>query len=390
VKYSKPGYVTKIISGINLTAGVVTIQNAQLAPLVSFVYNVHVYEVGTGTPIANANVWINNVDFSYSASTDAFGNAAFPAVFADVYNMTVGHWGHVTSCTQNNSISGSGSVNVGLMPGYYDDFVFNFGWIRTGSATSGKWERVVPIGTINSGDKANADVDDSTDCSTYAYVTGNGGTGAGQYDVDNGSTTITSAIFDLTGYTNPTINYSRWFYVGGGGNNPHNDSITIFLKDVTNAPVMIDFAYDSITGMSGWFQKSFLISNYFPPSSTMQLVVTTRDRSPGHIVEGGLDKFFITGSPVGIEEQTFSTMQMSAYPNPFTNDITIKYDLVNSISSKALIELFDVTGRVVEQLSVNQNKGVILLSPKINAGIYYVRISDGTELSKPLKVVKVK
>jgi len=120
------------------------------------------------------------------------------------------------------------------------------------------------------------------------------------------------------------------------------------------------------------------------------LVVTTRDRSPGHIVEGGLDKFFITGSPVGIEEQTFSTMQMSAYPNPFTNDITIKYDLVNSISSKALIELFDVTGRVVEQLSVNQNKGVILLSPKINAGIYYVRISDGTELSKPLKVVKVK
>jgi len=387
VKYSKAGYKTKIISGINLAAGQLTIQNVQLAPLVSFSYNIHVQEVGTGTPISGANVWLMNSDFSFTATTNANGDAALPAIFADTYELIVGHWGHITSCTQNNSIASTGVTTVQLMPGYYDDFVFDFGWVRTGSAPKGRWERVVPIGTTDGGKPANAGYDDTTDCSTYAYVTQNGGTGAGQNDVDNGSTIITSPVFDLTGYTNPSINYSRWFYVGGGGNNAPNDSITIFLKDATHN-VLMDFAYDSITGMSAWFQKSFLISNFMPPSSTMQLIVVVRDRNPGHIVEGGFDKFYITGAPVGIDEQISKAGTLKAYPNPFNTDISISYDVLDN--KKSAIQIVDVTGRVVELIPLTQNKGNILLTPEINAGIYFIRIVSENKSSEFLKIVKMK
>ena len=62
--------------------------------------------------------------------------------------------------------------------------------------------------------------DDSQDCGVQAYITGNGGGQVGNDDVDDGTTVLTSPIFDLTAYGDPHVTFERWFFNDGGSSNP--------------------------------------------------------------------------------------------------------------------------------------------------------------------------
>ena len=55
--------------------------------------------------------------------------------------------------------------------------------------------------------------------------TGNDNTGGtiGGNDVDGGHTTLTSLMYDLTDYTNPTFTYFRWYTNSPPTSNPSND-----------------------------------------------------------------------------------------------------------------------------------------------------------------------
>ncbi len=91
----------------------------------------------------------------------------------------------------------------------------------------------------------------------------------------------------------------------------------------------------------------------------------------------------------GIKDGIVFNALLSAYPNPFTNEITIQYDL-NEGNYSSTIQVYDITGKVVEQLNLNENKGIVVLNPKINAGIYFVRIINIAGASAPIKIVKLK
>jgi hypothetical protein len=68
------------------------------------------------------------------------------------------------------------------------------------------WERGEPIGTGFGNTISNPDEDIPNDVGDFCYVTGNGGGDAGNDDVDDGSTILTSPLMDLTGMENPTMN----------------------------------------------------------------------------------------------------------------------------------------------------------------------------------------
>lgn len=389
VRYSKPGYYTKIISGITLAAAVVTIQDVELSPIATFALTGQVTEQGTGNPIANANVQIVNSSFNFNTTTDGSGNFTFPAVYADNYEIIAGHWGHVTSCMQNVSINSSSSpITIQLAKGYYDDFTFDFGWTVSGNATAGMWVREVPVATFSGPVPSNPGMDDSTDCSNIAMVTGNNTGSVSNDDVDNGSTIITSPIFDLTGYTDPYLDYTRWFYNGSGSSTP-NDSLKIMLNNGTTT-ALVEFAVGTTVGNSTWIHKSFKISNYITPTATMRAIVRTADNAPGHLVEAGFDKFLINEGPTGIAENSLIASSISAYPNPFSNDITISYNLNTKVSSDASLIITDITGRFVVTEKITTDKGIITLSPEINSGIYFVSISNGGKKLSTIKVVRTK
>jgi len=88
---------------------------------------------------------------------------------------------------------------------FADDFQTNQGWSVTNSFSldSGQWERGLPAGTGRFGDPT-SDFDGSGRC----YLTENA---VGPSDVDGGSTTLVSPVFDLTGLTDVHAVYSRWY-----------------------------------------------------------------------------------------------------------------------------------------------------------------------------------
>jgi len=390
VTYSKPGYFPKTITGLSLTPGNVTLQNVALVQMATYSISGQVLIAGTSTPIPNANVLIANSDFTYTAVTDAGGNFNLPNVYADDYEITAGKWGFVTSCASNQTINGgTGSLVIELAAGYYDDFVFDNGWSVSGTASSGAWVRGVPVGTFNGSAAANPGADASSDCGEIAFVTGNGGGAAGNDDVDNGPTSMVSPTFDLSTYTEPYVHFKRWFYNGGGSGAP-NDTLRVLMNNGITT-VSLDLAVASTPGNSSWVSKSFKISDYLAPTSSMKMIVRIVDKAAGHVVEGGFDHFMITeGALTGISEDAENKTAISAYPNPFTTETTIAYDLNGALSQHAVMNLMDVTGRIVQSIKLNETKGAIKLSSSINQGIYFVTIVNGNEHYAPVKIVKMK
>jgi choice-of-anchor B domain-containing protein len=390
VTYSKPGYYPKTISGISLSAGVVINQNVALVQMPTYVIAGQVLVAGSATPIPNADVLIRNANFTYQTVSDAGGNFNFPAVFADNYETYCGKWGYVTSCAQNQVINGgTGMITFELSTGYYDDFAFNNNWNVLGTASSGAWVKGVPVGTLNGSVAANPGADYNSDCGNEAFVTGNGGGAAGNDDIDNGPTSLISPLFDLTTYTDPYLYFSRWFYNGGGTGAP-NDSLTVFINNGTSTSVL-DIAVASTAGNSTWKNKSYKISDFIVPSATMKLIVRAVDKSPGHVVEAGFDHFMITeGLLTGISTETDDKALISAYPNPFSNETTIAYEVNSPLAKNASLNLYDLTGRVIQSIPLNAMKGTIALSNSLNSGIYFVSIVNGEEHFAPVKIVKTK
>ena len=305
IRFSKPGYFSKIISGISLTNGVVTVLNAQLKSMASFTVTGQVTELGTGNPIPDAGVLIENIDFQYNVTTDSSGNFTIPNFFQGNYEATAGKWGYITQCLVNQAITQiNNTVLIELDKGIYDDFTFDFSWTVTGTAATGIWERGKPVGTdYNGTGDANPGVDVSQDCSDFAYVTGNGGVSAPFDDVDGGNTVLTSPVFDLSSYTCSFFNYYRWFFNDGGAGFP-NDTLHVKITNGTTT-VTVESVDASSAGNSSWVFRSFKVSDYITPTATMQVIFETSDLpGSGHLVEAGVDKFEIINSDLTVDLTT--------------------------------------------------------------------------------------
>ena len=389
VTISCPGYTTKVFTGVVLAPGVVTNLNAQLVPLSTVAVNGTVQDAVTLAPIVAAGVLITDPTNTYNFVTDGTGNfSSCNVVGGTNYDIYAGHWGYTTYCATNQTINlSTPTLLYQLNEGYYDDFTLNFGWTVNTTASTGAWERGVPLGTTNGADLANPGVDDATDCYTMAYVTGNTGTTGSDQDVDGGATTLTSPIFDLTGYVNPALNYTRWFYNGGGSGTP-NDSLNIYLTNGLTT-VLFETVVETSPLNSTWVQKSYDITTLIAPTANMKVIVRTADAGPGHITEAGFDKFYITNF-VGINENIASNNSVSVFPNPFTNETSISYELKNSLTANATLILTDVTGKIVATFGLTQAKGTIMVSPDLSAGVYFVRIANGGEITTPVKILKMK
>lgn len=392
VTFSKTGYISQTISGVILSSGIITTLNVQLVP-VNNVFNVNglTTDATSTNPISNVSVNISDPANSYNFTTNGSGTfSSCTLLSANDYNVIVGKWGYNTYCASNQTIDFlNNNLAYPLTEGYYDDFSLDFGWTVNSIASTGAWQRGVPLGTNYNNIAANPGVDDSTDCSNMAYVTGNSGVTSSDQDVDNGATTLTSPLFDLTGYTTPFLDYSRWFFNDGGSGTP-NDSLSIYLSNGINT-VLIEFVLSTSPGNSTWVQRSFKISDYISPTASMQLKVRTSDNNPGHIVEAGFDKFLISEGPTGIaESNTGNNTLISVYPNPFEEKASIVYELKNKLVEGAVIEIADITGRIVTSIVLSQINGTIALNSSLIAGIYFVRVINGNERVEPVKIVKMR
>lgn len=367
VTFSALGYLSTTVTGVQFVSGQTTVVDAQLIPLVAFAQGGTVIEEGTNAPIAGADVMLVSDDFTYTATTDGSGNFNVPAMFAGDYVVTAGNWGHVTVCLPVQQIDqNTGGLIITLPIGWYDDFTFDFGWSEDGDAGTGAWERGEPVGTTSQGDPVNPEEDVNDDCTDQAMVTGNGGGQAGNDDVDDGETVLTSPVFDLTSYMNPAVRYSRWFYNGGGQGAP-NDEMIVELSNGTDT-VMIDLVDDGSPGMGSWVSVGWGDWAALSPTANMQLIVTIADEAPGHLVEGGLDHFYVQEmSGDGIEEVT--ALSFEVYPNPSAGVFTIS----TSAGGNKRLEVLDAQGRAVASYTMT---GQLTTEHELATGVYSLRLTD--------------
>ena len=177
---------------------------------------------------------------------------------------------------------------------FSDNFESAGDWSVSGSATAGQWERGEPLGT-----GAQPEVDVSVDPLFNCFFTGQGfnANQAGEADVDNGETILTSPAISTLGVAAPYVSYWRWYDNSRGGS-PNLDVMRIDLSNdngVTWVPLEVvgpatnnrggwNFARISLAGVAG-----------FVPSAQTRFRFIAEDINPGSVVEAALDEFTVGG-----------------------------------------------------------------------------------------------
>lgn len=289
VNFTANGYEPKTVPA-TLENGVVTILDVALNPLSNFTFSGKTIRSSDGSPIAGAQVVLTDGTNEFTATSDANGDFDFPGVFGGNYTLYAGAWGYVTKQLSNLQIgSGTSSVTMALSKGYYDDFILDFGWAATGTATTGRWERGEPVGTVNGNNQSNPDFDLNNDLGDKCYVSGNDGGDAATDDVDGGTIILTSPVMDLTTFNQPVLKYTPWFFNAGGNTTP-NDNFTIKISNGTQTVTL-----ETITQSgSAWkAEREFDLLPLIPLTNNMRVIFESGDTNPGHLVEAAVDLFKI-------------------------------------------------------------------------------------------------
>ena len=183
------------------------------------------------------------------------------------------------------------------------DFENDHNWYVESDATAGLWESGIPNGTSEQGGLDNLDFvvqtnEDHTEDGEICFITGNESvdiSSTGADDVDGGSTTLYSDIYNLSDYNDVLLTYWRW-YTNNLGNNSGND--------IWNVQVSSDSGINWVNlentteSLNQWHEKRFVLSQYIDLTSEVQFRFTASDifndgdnGSGGSLVEAALDDF---------------------------------------------------------------------------------------------------
>ena len=169
------------------------------------------------------------------------------------------------------------------------------GWARdTGGDTAGAglWERVEPVG-ISAGDTQVVPEEDHTPAGTLCWITGQDSPGGSQggNDVDGGTTTLLSPVYDLSTYATASVSYWRW-YTNDTGFSPGEDWWVVQVNDGSGWQDLERLQ----TSERNWLFFEFNLESVITLTSTVQFRFEASDIGSGSVVEAGVDDFSLTGS----------------------------------------------------------------------------------------------
>jgi hypothetical protein len=356
----------------------------ELVPLITFTLQGTVEDTN-GTPIPNVQISINGPQQSQT-TTNGIGQFSLNSFLEGTYELFIGAWGYHPVCISNQQFTTNGGPYVyQLEAGYSDNFELDLGWTVSGSPDTGDWERGEPNGTTYQGGQANPD-NDTQDCGEMAFITGNDGGQVGNDDVDEGVTTLSSPLFDLSNYSDPYLSFERWFFNEGGFGTP-NDSLIIELSNGTQS-VVLDVADQNDPNESEWTYREFRLSDLIPTTSLMQLKVRAMDENGGHLVEGGFDNFLVWDSiQSNASIQSAATIEaISIFPVPFKNEINIK---LGQTLETVQVEIFELSsGKCVER-GVYKQTNSIQINNFFSRGVYLIKVIEDKQLIAQRKIVKI-
>ena len=270
------------------------------------------------------------------------------------------------------------------------------------NATTGIWLLEIPIPSVTV-DVATGTIvqtgDQVTPAGEYCFFTGNGtvGGGIGENDVDAGRTTLQTTTIDLSSFINPVISYYRWYTNSPpGGANPGADYWQVRMSN--NNGSTWTYVENTKTSDMRWRRNAFHVSDYMTPTAQMKLQFIASDSlrptvnlNGGSLVEGALDDFIVYEDVIiGVEENTVSVFNVTAFPNPTTEATRIQFQLSKLESIEVLV--LDAVGRTIHSIPAReygmQLQNITIPSEKWAKGSYQVVLRSNRNNISTIQIIK--
>jgi carboxypeptidase T len=169
---------------------------------------------------------------------------------------------------------------------FSDDFETDKGWTTPGTAdtaTTGRWELGNPAATNSGGAKQlGTTVSGVNDLVTGAAA----GTSAGAFDIDGGTTSITSPPIQLTGGTHYNLSLS-WYLAYGS-----NSSSADFFRVQVGGQTLLQ-RLGAAANLNGAWASSTVSLDAFA-GQTIRITISAADASTASLVEAGVDDVRVT------------------------------------------------------------------------------------------------
>ncbi|MBC7833532.1 MAG: hypothetical protein H7Y88_00340 [Phycisphaerales bacterium] len=164
------------------------------------------------------------------------------------------------------------------------------GWtlgVAGDTASSGQWVRGNPNGTIAQPENAHSPV------TCFFTGQGNPGGGDGAADVDGGFTRLVTPAIELSGQTNATIGYWRW-YSNNGGASPGQDVFRVEVSDDGAAWTAVETVGPGGAGTSGgWVYHEFEAGDVVELTSQVRVRFIAEDAGAGSLIEAAIDDMVV-------------------------------------------------------------------------------------------------
>ncbi|MFC1572083.1 FlgD immunoglobulin-like domain containing protein [Candidatus Eisenbacteria bacterium] len=227
------------------------------------------------------------------------------------------------------------------------------GWVvdleGSDDAATGAWECVDPNGTM-----AQPEDDWTPDPGICCWVTGNAAPGevASTNDVDQGTTTLFSPVYNLAGATYAKAKYWRW-YSNDQGANPNTDLWVVQARNNGGSWIDIENAQDN---QNLWVSRSADLIGIFGVGAlgNVQFKFIASDTGTASLVEAGIDDFAILTSisSASVEGGSGGAAQFALYgsrSNPIMGPSEISFEV--PAAAQVRLALYDVTGRGVRTIA---------------------------------------
>lgn len=304
-----------------------------------------------------------------------------------MFPLTVGSWGYRATVVPLSIRANGQTITITVNRGYHDNATLDLGWNYQSSddtTTTGRWVRIVPyLGYIGSG-WIHPATEPSGNPRGSIFVTGSPPIGAPPQlgDVNNGTTTLTTPLMDLSAHTDPEIRFDLWS-VHYRRDSLDTDSLRIDLSNDSGATwtsLLIE-----ADGREGWRPMAYRVASYLNPTATMLMRVRVSDLRGLSLVNCAMDNFEVTGAPTSAPRSPRAdwTIRLTAIPNPAFTTTTIVVG-VDIPTTQGEVSLIDLRGRLVAHLysgAIPSGGFRIVLGQEFPSGEYLVlaRTTDGRE-----------
>ena len=327
-----------LASSLDLGDGLLSVSLAQSAPeliLPNTPIEVTAFVNEGSDSVVPGSVWVNyrnapgsftsmpmddNGDGSYSQTIPGASCGEFIEYFISASGTIAGPMTSPPQGETNPLHTEIGAYEVVLS----DNFETNEGWTVSGDAADGGWTRGVPVDCSSRG-APGADSDGSGIC----WVTDNDSGSSCNSDVDDGTTILTSPVYDMS--DGGEFSYDYWFAdIPTGEVNGDDWAVDASIDGGSNWTRVRTIT----TALQAWRSDSIVIGQDIEASATMRFRFSINDIGTQNVIEGGLDNISIT---------RFVCDDASACPADLNNDGSL-----NFLDVSAFLGAFGVSDSVAD------------------------------------------